>query len=286
MTKLNTANKIYSGTSIASKVYAGTNLVWPAANPVTAWVAAVVAAGGTVSGGRQTLVGSLISGLQTDGIWAKLDRIWVFAAENKQSALIDLKALGQGIENGNPFPPTFTADRGYTGVPGANTYINTTFVPSTQGVQYILNSAHIGIWDNTDRAAATEDQTGASDPVSLADMLVYTAVFGPVGLAFRLNGGGAALTSSPSNGFFIGQRTGASAVEGFRNGASVGTGSTASTTVPTTAFWVLTMNNNGALANSTADEIAAVSYGGSLTSTQIANFYTRMRTYMTAVGVP
>jgi hypothetical protein len=51
------------------------------------WIAAVVTAGGTVSTPRGIVVNTFILGLMTDGIWSKLDRLWLLAAENSQSAL-------------------------------------------------------------------------------------------------------------------------------------------------------------------------------------------------------
>jgi hypothetical protein len=284
MTVLNTANKLYVGTSLVSKAYAGTNLVWPTLSDADRWANVVVAAGGTVSGTRKGHVNTLIEGLKTDGVWAKLDRIWIFAAENAKSALIDLKGLATATSTGG-IAPSFTADRGYTGN-AAGGYIDTSFVPATNGVTYTLNSAHMAVWDNTNRAAATEAQTGCNDGVGLCDLLSYTGVFGPVGLGFRLNGGGAALTSGQSNGFFIAQRTASNALEGFLNGTSTGTGTAASASPPTVAFYVCARNDNGTPVIPTNDQVSATSYGGSLTSTQAANYYTRMRTYMTAVGVP
>ena len=77
----------------------------------TAWVAEVVSNGGTVSAGRQTIVNDLIAGLKADGIWAKLDRLWLFAAEDQPSALTDLVGLTLATAVNSP---TFTADEGYT----------------------------------------------------------------------------------------------------------------------------------------------------------------------------
>lgn len=287
MVKISDASKLYVGSSLASKAYVGTNLVWPASDAFTTWKAAVVAAGGSVSGtpttGREKVIRDLISGLQTDGIWAKLDRLWLLAAENTQSALIDLVARDQATAVSTP---AFTTDRGYAGN-GSSSYIDTTFNASTQGAQYVLNNAHMGVWDNTSRGDATTAQTGAYDGSGLCDLLTYTSVFGPLGLTFRLNGGGATLTSSPSSGFFIAQRATATALEGFRNGTSVGTAAaSASISVPNCSFFICSRSDNGTSVIPSTDQIAAVSYGASFTSTQAANYYTRMRTYMTAVGVP
>ena len=77
----------------------------------TAWVAEVVSNGGTVSAGRQTIVNDLIAGLKADGVWIKLDRLWLFAAEDQPSALTDLVGLTLATAVNSP---TFTADEGYT----------------------------------------------------------------------------------------------------------------------------------------------------------------------------
>jgi len=45
-------------------------------------------------------------------------------------------------------------------------------------------------------------------------------------------------------------------------------------------------NNNGSTTGYANQQIAAASIGSSLNSTEAGNFYTRLRTYMTAVGVP
>lgn len=282
MSVINTANKIYSGTSVVSKVYAGANLVWPSYNPVGAWKAAVIAAGGTVSSTREGHLNTLVNGLIADGVWAKLDRLWVFGAENTQSALIDLKALDQAAEVNSP---TFTANKGYAGN-GFTSYINTTFNAATQGVNYTLNSANVSIWCNGNfRPPATVAQTGVLSGSSLMDLLSYTAVFGPVGLGFRMNGGGAALTSSADAGVFTAQRTGTTAIEGFIDGTSAGTGAAGSVAVVSLPFFVCGRNDDGGLAIPTSDSIAAASYGGGLTSTQMANYYSRLQSYSVTAGV-
>jgi hypothetical protein len=114
----------------------------------TAWVAAVVANGGTVSLGRQTIVDNLIVGIKSDGIWTKFDRLWLLAAENSQSALTDIKAASLATVINSP---TFTADRGYKGNgAGSGTYIDSNFNPTTAtSPQFVQNSACIFGWDNT-----------------------------------------------------------------------------------------------------------------------------------------
>jgi hypothetical protein len=117
------------------------------------WIAAVVAAGGTVSGdatsGRRKVVNDLIVALKAATLWTRLDRLWIFAAENQPSALVDMVALDLATVSGHA--PTFTADNGYAGN-GSSTYVDTTFNPATQSTNFTLNSGHIAVWDNTNRA--------------------------------------------------------------------------------------------------------------------------------------
>src|SRR5689334_9572138 len=93
----------------------------------TAWTSAVIGNGGSVSVGRKRIVDDLIVGLKSDGLFSKLDRMWLYAGENEPSALTDIIAtsLSQKVNS-----PTFTADRGYTG-DGSSGYINSNYNPTT-----------------------------------------------------------------------------------------------------------------------------------------------------------
>lgn len=246
----------------------------------TAWVAAVVAAGGTVSVGRKTVVNNLITGLKADGTWVKLDRLWLFAAENSQSALIDLVALTEAL----PIGVTFTLNRGYAGN-GINQYIRTFFNAATQGVNWTVSSAHIAAWDNTDRAQGPDVVTGVQDDLSVSDLMPFNGS----GIVARINNGLSSYgtpANSTSRGFFIGQRNDGSETESFYNGVSRGLTSDVRNTVVDLPFYVCTRNENGDASSYTADQISMISYGGKFIGTETLTYYNRLRTYMTAVGVP
>jgi hypothetical protein len=249
----------------------------------TAWVAAVVAADGTVSSPRQTLVNNLIVGLKADGIWAKLDRLWIFAAENHESASIDLFALAAALPSGGV---TFTVNRGYTG-DGSVGHIETFFNAATDGIKYTRDAAHMAAWDNVDRADAPTVITGVGD-----DLGVFTDLMPLSGnsIIARVNGagGGSPTAVGTSQGFSIGQRNDDSNTEYFRNGVSMGMTTEAySYPVVSVTFWVCARNDHGGDGSDfMTDQVSMVSYGGNFTSTEALAYYNRLRTYMTAVGVP
>lgn len=226
---------------------------------------------------------ALIDGLVADGIWAKGDALWVLAAPETGAAranLIKASTLLLAVSG-----PTFTAFKGYKGN-GANAYIRTQFTPSTQGVNFVRDSASIGVWNLTDRVASSQAAYGASDGASKnSHAYLY---YPPDQSYFRLNGPeGAGITNAAgkSNGFFLSNRSGASAREVYRNGVSMGSYPGSASTDPIALNMYLLCNNiNGTGYTFTTDELAMFWIGGSLTSTEAANFHTHMSTYLTNVG--
>jgi hypothetical protein len=244
----------------------------------TAWAAAVATAGGTVSAARKDLVDDLIHGLKTDGIWAKLDRLWVFAAADSQTALIDLVALTTATPVNSP---TFTPNRGYNGN-ASSSYLNSNFNASTSGVQWTLNSAHIAAWDNTSRVNEATVISGCFDGSAVSDLMPW---YGG-GVVTRINGGGlAGLSNSSSQGFFVGQRESSSVVSGYRNGAFCASFGDASNHVVSLPMFICGRNDSGGFSSAMSDQVCMVSYGAAFTSTEMTKYYNRLRTYMTAVGV-
>lgn len=240
-----------------------------------AWVAAVVANGGTVSVARETIVDALIVGLKADGLFTKLDRLWLYAAENQPSALTDLIAtsLSTAINS-----PTFTTDSGY--VSSGNTQvIDTGFNPATAGGQYTLNSAMVTVWANTN--------AGGSAFIGSFDGADFIEIFDDGSEWFSVvNTNNIDVTGSNRlAGLIQASRTGAGAITLYRNGASIGTGTLASTAIPSLVLYTLGRNSSGSISNATANG-AMAAIGGGFSGADATNFYNRIRTYMTAVGVP
>jgi hypothetical protein len=267
MAVINTADKIYVGSSLASKVYSGSNQVWPAAAAydaaTVAWIAAV--GSGNVDTAHRGYVDTLIIGLKTDGLWAKFDRLCIFAAQNTTCALTDLKALATGTAINSP---TFTADRGFTC--NGTAIVSTGFNPAIHGVQYTLNTAHVSVWCLTATASTTYT-------LNSGQTNMFTRYSGDTYYVRINNNAGGAGANTDGSGFFLGVRSaasGAGCITGYRNGTSL----------VSAADGVLGLDN--AVLTVSDRQCAAVSAGATLSSTESTNFYNRLRTYMTSVGVP
>lgn len=262
-------------------------------DPATAaWVNAVTIAGGTVSAARFSPVDNLIRGLKTDGLFSLLDRLWLFAAENQPSALIDIVALSQARIAGTL---TFTANRGYTGVDGNvnPNYIDTMFSPIRDGVQYTQNSAHISAWSNTEITvtAAGGCIMGNTDGTTTQTNIFPRYTDG----AARYRCNSATLptqtTQATSIGHFLSNRISSAQCHGYFNGAFTSNQDAASGTEPSNNLYVC--GGNGAVPGDFphADfgypgQVTMASIGAEFSDAQVTSFYNRLRTYMTAVGVP
>jgi hypothetical protein len=254
---------------------------------LTAWAAAVVAAGGSVSSGRQTLISNLIKGLKTDGVWTKLDRLWITAGENTQSALIDLVARSTATVVSTP---SFTVDRGYAGedVATATKYIDSNFTPSVHGVKYTQNSAHYSAYCITNNIPSSGGAVMGTDPSgSTVFVDFYLNLGGGANMYGRINDGtasGAQTAPSTRIGHWLINRSGASATQVYQAGSLYASPNAVSGALPAIDIFFLTINWQGSVSSSSPNTFAAFSMGGSLNSTEAAAFNTRLGTYLTAVG--
>jgi hypothetical protein len=274
MTQLNTANKIYSGTSVASKVYAGTNLVWPPVTydaATTAWINAVVAAGGSVSVNRKGLIDALIVGLKADGIWVKLDRLTLFANENSISARWDLVTpTSQTTVTG---APPFTPDRGYT--VDVTNILNLSYNAALNAVHFAANSAHIGTWNQANAVSASPLIADAG----ISQLHLFPKLDSDNKVYIRINDAGPGVAISDPRGWLVGSRSPGGAPGNdrdiYQNGTLLGTASIVPNAILNSPQYLYS-----------GGPCAAFSFGGSLTAADQLAFYNRLRTYMTAVGVP
>ena len=92
------------------------------------------------SAAQQTLQNTLVTDLKTAGVWDKLDVFYVFATDGDSDyATLNWKApSSHQVTKVNS--PTFTTNIGYRGN-GTSAYLDTNYTPTTDAVNYQLNSA-------------------------------------------------------------------------------------------------------------------------------------------------
>jgi len=231
---------------------------------------------------------ALLNGLDTDSLTTKLDVLHVYATQDSTTAGLNLVSTSYtAFQSGSP---TFTTDRGFTGVNNsASVYIDTIFNPtSASSPNYVQNSAHISAWSvsniGTDSKPIMGAQTGGGATTQIYPKFTDNNAY------FRINDAGslAGVANSNSSGHYISNRSTSSAVQGYRNGSSIlSSGADTSNGVPNVSFTTIGFHTDSfPFVFGSAYQCAMASIGSSLSGTDATNFYNRLRTYMTAIGVP
>lgn len=231
----------------------------------------------TLDGTHTSAYTALINGGVSDGWWSKLDVLMIYATQSSGVALLNLvnatytATAGAGL--------AFVTDRSFGGN-GTTDQLVTTFNPSTAtSPNFTQNSAHVSVWSlNAGQSGVQSVNIGLSAETSIFPVFIDNNVY----LRIDDNPPSAGFANLTASGLFLGNRDSSTTRQGYLNGVSVGTyGSVPSQAVPNSALVAV-----GAGGTASSNLVAAISAGSTLNSTDQLNFYNRMRTYMTAVGVP
>jgi hypothetical protein len=242
---------------------------------------------------HKTAVDTLICNLVTDGVWAKLDALYVFATNSSANALLNLvSSTYNATANGSP---SFAADAGFTGVDSSTTVdVDTGFNPNTATVGgcsgvpcFLLNSAHISAWSNTNTTSGVSGGVMMGAGSTGTNTHFFPKYSGGSG-SFEVNTLTAiSVAVANSTGHFVNNRTGASAVQAYRNASSIVTGTTASVSLPASTIAVLADNSAvSGIQFGAANQVMAASIGGGLASGDVTNLCHELNTYLhTIAGV-
>lgn len=229
------------------------------------------------SAGQQTLQNQLLLDLKNAGIWNKLDSFRVYATNGSSSyALIDWKRLVLCTAVNSP---TFTTNVGYKG-DGTSSYINSNFTPSTNGVNYSLDSASIFAYVSSVR---TSGQIQAYQGLFFgSSWILLSAGTNAIGESY-VNSVSGVSNVITGIGFQIVNRTNSTTQNVYYQGALQNTNSSAaSVSLPTGTLWDFAANNNSTGTFFADVGSAIVGYGANLTAEQ-SDFNNAVNAYMTSI---
>jgi hypothetical protein len=237
-----------------------------------------------LDGGQNTsAVTTAVCGMVTDGDWAKLDFLYVFAINSSGNALLNWVSTSfNGTVGGTGC--TFTANAGYNNS-NSSCFISTGYIPSSSGGNATLNSATVSACQETSNTITAEGfYLGAGDA---SNSTLLGPFYGGITPTFAdINDANFTSAGTPTNaqGSWILSRTSSSATTLYRNGTSFSTPGGTSGALVTVQLYVMARNNNGTADSFTpAGSIFGYAFGGS-GSINAANIRARLNTYMTAVG--
>jgi hypothetical protein len=234
--------------------------------------AAFLARTSGLDGTHTTAYTNLINGLVTDGVWSKLDALWIPATQDLATARLNLVSASFALVDVGG-APTFVADRGTTG------QLDTQYTPSTAAGNLTQNSAHFSAWPNQTTNSSAGDMGTFSGP---GFIFLFTQVAGS-SWNIALNDTSNHTTSDTTatgKGFYAASRLGSSQWDYYFQSSVSGSEPQASAGLATASVYLGGVRGNGA----GGKQMSAASIGGGLTSTEIGNLRARLQTYMTAVG--
>jgi hypothetical protein len=261
----------------------------------------------TPSGPRQTLYQTLINNLISDGVWQKLDVLWVLAAADSVTARTNLvqdryvanRGGGGGGGDLSVSGPTFTTDRGYTMVAtnnNTNNFGTPLYDPSDPtralgNAKFLQNDAHCMLWQLAEGQFNDEETTFNNNHT--CGMLIQprgtsNQAFGEINTDESIGSGNATVSSVTSAiGMFTVTRSVASFCTLYvHQGAAPGT---VQSGVQNRVSKALAGADAGGpapwtLGSQATRQYAAASIGRSLTATDEQNLYNRLYAYLHAVG--
>lgn len=220
---------------------------------------------------------NLINGLVQDGVWPLLDTLWVPATQDQTTANLNLVSSLYTMVN---HAAGWTADTGYKSSAVAN-YVDCVYNPGTNGVNYTATTGHIMGWSvftssSTDVNAMITQRSWTAISANIYPRFTDSKVYG------RVNDNGSGVANTDRQGCYVATRTSSSALTIYKNATSMLASTVGSSSVFSGALQLLNFNSS---TGNITDTVAAAAMGGNVNSVQAA-YYNRLRTYMTAVGVP
>lgn len=225
---------------------------------------------------RKRLINDAIVKLDRAGILQKLDMFYMLAAHDAQAARLNWvsSSFTLGLEG----TPTFLADRYYAGDgAAAGLFPNVAWNALTR---LTLDSQSFGGWivggtDAANSGAYLFGQTSGSGANSLRPRSTGDVLVAEMGTTVDSSLG----TNATIIGHVTAVRSAADAMQGYKNGAEIGTDNDASNALSSSGVRLLKH------ASSYSDLQVAMAYvGGALTAGDVASLHSISGAYLTAIG--
>lgn len=222
------------------------------------------------------IINQFFQDLADAGIDSLLDRLFIFAGPSEGVSLVSL-INPSATPASNPASTTFTPYTGYTGN-ASSMYIDCNFNMSTNGVNYILNNASLGVYLRKNASSASSQCVIAGQSGG-AYSFIQPRYTGNVCRA-TINSG--AFPSMPANsntqGLFSISRSSSTVHSIWKNGSSLTSVASASGALPNSSTTVLSR-----VGSDYSDNQVSMAFLGSGGINQ-ANLYTCVQTLMTRIG--
>lgn len=232
---------------------------------------------------RLGLVNTWIQTYMTSGIWAKRDVIWLPAMDDSQAATLNLKSPG----NFSLVPvgsPTFTIDRGFQGN-GTSSYLTTGWNPAINSVTFTQTDAHGDTYINA--IPSDVSQSGSAfGQLTVSNGFLMLPRNSSANMSARANANASNSTALAIQTHLGAKGVGRSGSSSPRdqNGSPLTPVSNGNVAIANAEMYILAFNSNGTVASFYTGRVAQTSFGGNLSTQEIADKYSADLAYLTAIG--
>lgn len=225
------------------------------------------------SDARRGLIDACIGALKADGIWAKLDALYMLAAHDAQAAHCNWvqDAFNLAPVNG----PAFETDLGYSGVPATQAYLDTGFNDLTGSALWSQDSFCAGAYVNL-APSATSSFVGVVGSISTRLGATATHITTRIHSGTSFNP--ALANATPAH--VVITRDSATTSRVVRNGIQVGSTSSAASITPSDSNVTLFRS----VSSYNGDRMACAHLGGALSVAEAESLYAAVLSYLTALG--
>jgi len=214
--------------------------------------------------------------------WSGMDAVWSFAAHDQTAAPLNWIEDDHNCTEVNS--PAFEVDRGYTGN-GSDSYLNTTYNPATDAVNFTQNDASAGIYIRSDVAAGTQYDIGVRE-FFVTHTLYINSYTGAVirGMISNIPESDIQVSVGTSVGLTVFNRTSSNNVTVYKNGASLGNFAKTSGSHTSADIFICGMNSDGVITSASTRQVAFGFIGRNLTANEQSTLFTLVEAYLDAIG--
>lgn len=236
-------------------------------------------------GANSAATTTLICGMVTDGTFALLDALYIFATDTTAHASLNLISTNYTLIPHGTL--TFTANTGWAG-DGSTGYADTQFNPATAvSSKYSLNSGSLGLYDRSTPGAGSVMGMGASDATEFSTIF-YGGTGATVGDINSNNFPNLGNLAAGNQGAITLTRNG-STINSYWNGnpTAIGASNEASVGLVNQNIFVFAANWPGPSSSPslfTTDQLSAAWIGAGLTGIQAATIENRINNYLITLG--
>jgi hypothetical protein len=226
---------------------------------------------------QQAAINTLVVDLKGYGIWTKMKALYPFVGGTATSMKWNLKDprdldaafrlvfIGGGTWNNNGYTPN-----------GTDGYADTKFIPSSN---LTISSAHFSKYNRTNDLAGNKlDGVLSGGNFLQHNFTGANALIGQIGALITY-------TQTDTRGLFTVTRTATNLSKVFKNTTQQGSTNTSTiTALPILSVYIGARNDSGVASFYNSYQSAFASIGDGLTDTEVANFYTAVQAFQTALN--